>query len=478
MSKFATKIRKTDGTDAVNYEGAPAYRQSAELELVSILFTSFLKDQFYRTEADIRKRIDELLQAVDPQFAAKAAILGRTEFAMRSVSHYVAAQLAKSNHGTAWMRKFIGKVIHRADDALEILACYMVLNGNEAPLPNAMRRGIADALTRFNGYQLAKYAKSGSALKMVDLVNLVHPRKTEAIDQLMKGTLAPADTWEVGISEAGPDMEAKSEKWGELVREKKLGYMALVRNLRNIMEADQNLLPLLCEQLINPDAIRKSLMLPFRFSKAIEVVETEIHRFSPWGAIELGKALSQAVDISLANVPRMAGRNCVVLDTSASMGQPKTSGSPANIGCLFAACLIKALAADLILFSSDAEYHAYRPMDSTLTLARSIPFAGGGTNLNAAFNTMRRGYDRIVILSDMQNWVAGHVPRREFDSFKGRYNCNPWIYHFDLQGYGTMQFPEDKVICLTGFNDKIFQIMEFTERDPQALLNQIKAVVL
>ena len=63
---------------------------------------------------------------------------------------------------------------------------------------NALKRGVRDAFAKFDGYQLAKYRGERSAVKLVDVVNLVHPAPTDlnrvALNQLVAGKLRSTDT--------------------------------------------------------------------------------------------------------------------------------------------------------------------------------------------------------------------------------------------------------------------------------------------
>ncbi|GAG04161.1 unnamed protein product [marine sediment metagenome] len=93
-------------------------------------------------------------------------------------------------------------------------------------------------------------------------------------------------------------------------------------------------------------------------------------------------------------------------------------------------------------------------------------------------NKINKPYDRIVILSDEQGWVGYKAPTKELAAYKEKYNCNPAIYSFDLQGYGTLMFPERSVYTLAGWSDKVFDIMKMFGEDPNALINTIKRVQL
>ena len=56
--------------------------------------------------------------------------------------------------------------------------------------------------------------------------------------RLIAGELATPDTWEAALS-SGAD---KREAWERLLREEKLGALALLRNLRNMRDVGVNYL--------------------------------------------------------------------------------------------------------------------------------------------------------------------------------------------------------------------------------------------
>jgi hypothetical protein len=148
-------------------------------------------------------------------------------------------------------------------------------------------------------------------------------------------------------------------------------------------------------------------------------------------------------------------------------------GRPAEIATLFAAMLYKKNPkADLLLFDMLPYPVTPNPEDSVLSIAKSMPFSGGGTDFNIIFDYPQKAYDRIIILSDMQAWADSGIygwqrgngnPKAALAAYKDRTNANPVIYSFDLAGYGTLAFPEKSVFSLTGFSDKIFDLMKALE---------------
>jgi hypothetical protein len=76
----------------------------------------------------------------------------------------------------------------------------------------------------------------------------------------------------------------------------------------------------------------------------------------------------------------------------------------------------------------------------------------------------------------MQGWIGYDNPTGSFENYKKRTNCNPIVYSFDLQGYGSLQFPQRNVYCLAGFSEKIFDVMKYLESDKNALINEITKI--
>lgn len=132
---------------------------------------------------------------------------------MRSITHALAGYLAPKLSGKQYAKSFYDKVVHRVDDMQEILA--VIQSTSSKCIPNAVRKGFKAAFERFDAYQLAKYRTENKAIKLVDIVNLVHPRHNKAIKQLVEGTLKNEQTWEAKVSAAGnsENATAKEEAW-------------------------------------------------------------------------------------------------------------------------------------------------------------------------------------------------------------------------------------------------------------------------
>lgn len=471
--KSSVAVRKAP--NATNLAGGRAYTQAEKLEFASIALTSFLKDQFYRTADDTMNRIRQLVGKIDPRFAAQTAVYARKVYGMRSVTHLIAAEIGHHVHGSDWGRHFFREVVQRPDDVTEILSAYMTLHSNDG-IPNAMKKGLGEALSKFSAYQLGKYKGSENDMSLVDAINLLHPKHNKQLRELIKGKLKSPETWETKMSAAGQKAKSaeqlaklKEKVWVDLLKEDGLGYFALLRNLRNISEQAPGALPEALKQLVNEKSIKSSLVLPFRFLSAYDALSGDKNERA------IRSALDEALTLSMSNVPQLPGRTLIIVDGSGSMG-----------GCikkaaLFAAVMYKAWKnSDIMMFETSAHYLTLNDRDSLTTVQQRIlsSYGGGGTDFGCPINAANKKYDRMVFLSDMQGWAGADAgaPVGALREYKKRHDADPFIHSFDLEGYGTGMFTGNKLMCMAGISEKVFDIMGIVEKDPNALIHVIEQV--
>ena len=135
MSKFnSTNTMKT-----ANLSGHEAYKMRDKDKLVTQVLTSLFNEEKYY--GDNSKDILDTVQRVikeEPKFVANLCIYARKEMHLRTISHVLLGELAKANEGKQYVRKAINKIVERADDMTEILACYINTYGK--PIPNSMKK--------------------------------------------------------------------------------------------------------------------------------------------------------------------------------------------------------------------------------------------------------------------------------------------------------------------------------------------------
>lgn len=472
------KFRSCNPLLTTNIAGGTAFKQSDEYAFVCLLLTTFLKAKFYETANSQVERIRTYAQTLDPIFVLKAAYYARNVHGIRSATHIVAAELVDRLKGTDEAYKQLALLVKRPDDLLEIVSYYKLTRGPKR-LPALLRKMAKYALTFFDEYQIAKYKSSKSQFKMVDLFNVIHPKPDElrksTYKKLIKEGLPQTDTWEAQISACGNNDVLKQEVWTNLVRSRKLGYFALLRNLRNILTYAPNVIEETATFLRDANAIKKSLILPFRFmtaASAIDNIPGSNDRI-------ILQAISDAVDISLDNLPTFKGNTLIAIDASGSMHGDKPD-APLNIACLFAACLFKKNNADIMLFDTKSAFVNNIPPVPTLTLAQILINAAsqhfcGATAFSSIFTT-NIPYDRIIILSDMQSWRGDTMT--SYRKYSGIIGKAPILHGLDLAGHSTMQFPQKNVYTYAGFSGKVLDIMKLVEQKPDALLLEIKKINL
>lgn len=510
--------------DAQNLSGHEAYALPEEIQLLSMLNTLKMEPQFYQGTNDQVKRLQDLIEKVamrDPYFAAQCIVYSRcVGEGMRTVNHIAAALLTPYLRGQEWGKRFFsswnkkagrGGCIFRLDDMVEIKTVYQMLNGGGV-LANAMKKGFKTVLEGSDSYQILKYKKA-----TIDISNLVHPNiakckgkisvddtEVVTIDALMRGLSISADTWEANNSEAGQLVAAakregkiseeeakelldaaKAENWNGLLRDKKLGILAALRNIRNILEVCNDVTAL-CNLLSDEGQIIKGKIMPYQIDMAYEVVSNECPR-----NLNTRKVLAALERGYVASVPNLAqvctGRNLVILDCSGSMSMSmrdtrtgRLFGSCIDKAGLIAATIVQATNADVICFGSRAQYAEGMNGRSLFEYSQYLRRADmGGTNLATAFRLitdLNKEYDRIFILSD--NECNNGYQAKAYANYIRRVN-SPYIYSVDLASYGTTPLKNtEKVAYFYGYGFSMFESIKNREFRAEDHLEKVRQIVI
>jgi hypothetical protein len=231
-------------------------------------------------------------------------------------------------------------------------------------------------------------------------------------------------TWEDVLSLAGSKVD-KAKLWEAMIPS--MGYMALLRNLRNFDEAgvSEDAAAAVIEKLSDPDEVTRSRQFPFRFLAAYEQAPS----------LRWGHALDKALGLSLANLPALQGRSLILVDTSASMTNAtlsaKSKMSPFKAAAVFGVALAaRGEQVDLHGFASGVFRHDVPKGASVIReidrFAKRIGEVGHGTEIAGSLRATYRGQDRVFIISDMQTVDSGT---------SGAIPANVPLYGFNLGGY-------------------------------------------
>lgn len=376
------------------HEGGPARHITPLQELRrSALSALLFEDTFYEKGGKQAERVAALVATCAPDAVARLAVECRSRMYLRHMPLFLIRELAKRAGCGTFVASALEQCIQRPDELTEYLSIYW--KDKRQPVSAGSKRGLARAFRKFSAETLAKYDRA-HAVKLRDVLRLTHSKPASAEQSamwktLIAGELPTPDTWEVALS-SGKD---KRETFERLMRERKIGGLAFLRNLRNMIEAQ-------CDQSL----IRERFMggfgkvLPFRFVSAL--------RHAPQFVRELDAAMIR----SLADVQKLTGTTGVLVDVSGSMDAKLSEKSEmtrmdvaAGLGVLVSAIAERPR---VFTFSEHlCEVPPFAGLALVQTIKRSQPNAS--TYLGAAVERLNQEpLDRLIVITDEQ--TADRVP--------------------------------------------------------------------
>jgi hypothetical protein len=489
MAKFSSSrarpnvfhVVRTTGARGPTHEGGDGYERDAKSELFLLAVSNFVSETtFYESASDRDDRFEHLLAKVtaeDPDWVRRMIPWLRNEAQMRSASLVAAAEYVKA--GGVLGRQVVSAALERADEPAEMLAYWHQRHGRRVPKP--VKRGVADAVVRlYNERAALKYDGHAKVWRMADVIELVHPQprdgKQSALfkylldkrhdrvgdlpdelgliglaQQVVQRIAAGEDVPATDIASAGISWERQSgatqmDAAGWQRQIPSMGYMALLRNLRNFDQAgiSDESAQLVISKLANADEVAKSRQFPMRFLSAYKAVESE--RWKP--------ALEKAAELSMVNVPRLGGKTLVLVDVSGSMVSAMSGRSELQrwevAGTFGAAIATRAENADLYAYSSthsggairrgrgfarlganadrkqQIDFGAGASVFTVLSRIRGSRCFNGGTQTWQTVAETYAGHDRVFILTDEQSFSGGSDPGPD---------AIPLIYTWNLGGY-------------------------------------------
>lgn len=488
-------------TDAVSsgrtHQGGPGFGRDEKSELFLLGVSNMVGEKTFYEQASARdSRYAELISFVglmDPTWVADFLRWLRSEMNMRSAALVGAAEFVQAYTSRGLLpgenpmetdprgplRRAVDAVLQRADEPGEILAYWTSKYGRRIPKP--MKRGVADAVRRlYTERNLLKYDTASHGFRFADVLELVHPQPAldraawqgplfqYAIDQrhgrgdapetlamisanlrlrkiaaenpdilLHSDALTAAGmTWEDALSLAG-DRVSKKALWTAMVPS--MGYMALLRNLRNFDQAgvSPGVVGWVSSKLADVDEVNRSRQLPMRFLSAYRATQNLAWHYP----------LEQALTHSIHNIPELSGRTLILVDTSGSMNEGFSKDGTLkrwDAAAIFGIALGKRCEQKNVVSFSD--YHPYynpgakskafpMPIGESLLLAikrwqTDKYFIGAGTDTASAVREHYKGHDRVVVLTDEQ---AGYG--RMNGVFEGVVPDHVPTYTWNLAGY-------------------------------------------
>lgn len=385
------------------HEGAKASHIKPIDELRRTVLACLLwENGFYESGEAVADRIKRLVPLCNPHDVAAIAIEAREKQRLRHAPLFLVREMARDSKRCAdgLIADTLCRVIQRADELAEFLAMYW--SDGKKPLAKQVKKGLACAFGKFNEYQLAKYNRDAT-VKLRDVLFMVHAKPIDDEQaalwkRLAEGQLVTPDTWEVALS-GGAD---KREAFERLLREGKLGYLALLRNLRNMQQAEVDSAPVL--EALSAGAA-KSKALPFRYVAAARAVPA-------WEP-----QIDAAMQVAMQGLGKLPGATVVLVDVSGSMDEKlSTKSDLSRIDAAAAlAVLVRGICHDVRVFTFStalAEVPPRAGMALIDAVIRSQPH--GGTHLGAAVEALRSVVkvraDRLIAITDEQSADAVGKP--------------------------------------------------------------------
>ncbi|MCB2377255.1 TROVE domain-containing protein [Hymenobacter sp. BT635] len=497
--RFNFTFRKPKTT---NHAGAAAYLLTPQLELYAAVATAALSDQFYE-KADTRlSRLRELVARNDPAFVARLAVYAREQLYLRTVPLVLTVELARLHRGDSLVSRLVARVVQRADEITELLAYYALANERAGVktlnrLSKQVQKGLALSFNRFDGYQLAKYDRAGQ-VRLRDALFLVHPtartpEQQVLFDQLVQGTLPTPYTWETELSALGQQAFVSAEErttafrraWETLIGSGKLGYMALLRNLRNILEADVSAgaIEQVCATLSDRFAAARAKQLPFRFLAAYR----EVLLVQSGYVARVLEALETAIGHSAANLRGFAADTRVVVacDVSGSMQQPVSQRSKVllyDVGLVLGMLLQSRCGHVVTGMFGDSWKRISLPQGRVLQNVQEfyrregeVGYSTNGYLVVQDLLQRREVVDKVMLFTDCQLWNStgdGGTLAQAWLDYRRTVAPQARLYLFDLAGHGSAPVEVREghgVALIAGWSDKVFDVLEALENGGSAL---------
>ena len=191
------------------------------------------EDNFYEDGISASDRITGLMDKVTKDEAEKLVRQSKFDNKLRHTPLILLCCMAKNKQLT---KELVADVITRVDDMSELLSLYW--KDGKKPLPKQMVKGIQIAFSKFDEYQFGKYKGDNKEIKLRDVIRIARPKpendeQSELWKKIVSRTLATPDTWEVELSKSND----KKASWERLLKENRLGALAMLRNVRNMVNS-------------------------------------------------------------------------------------------------------------------------------------------------------------------------------------------------------------------------------------------------
>ena len=487
---------KLPPADVRNEAGGTAYALPPKHALAQYAATGCLNTTYYASAETQLATVLDLCKQVEPEFIARTALYARSQGYMKDLPALLCAVLA--SRGPGLLAEVFDRVI---DDGRMLRNFVQVIRSGvtgRKSLGTLPKRLVLQWIEKRDDAALFR-ASGGNDPSLADVIKMVHPKPASKSRQALFGYLIgrphdPAELPEIvrqfeafksGESKLVPalpfqmltSLPLSADDWKQIARDApwQMTRMNLNTFARHGVFDGGALDAIIAERLRNPELIAKARVFPYQLMVAHAMADAAV----PQGVRE---SLQDAMEIAIANVPKVDGGVWIFPDVSGSMRSPVTghrAGATTAVRCLDVAALVAAAFvrqnrdARVLPFESNVVHVALNPRDSVMTNAAKLAsLPAGGTNCSAPLaelNSRKASGDLLIYVSDNESWIDSPLHGRcggnatqtmkQWAAYKAR-NPNAKLVCIDIQPYGTTQAAErPDVLNIGGFSDRVFDVI-------------------
>lgn len=470
------RVARSGGKLAVNPEGGIVFKESDAKSLFLTASGFKLRNSFYYTAKDTLKVLEDLTDA-NKDFAYKMAVakflaemlgirLSPVVIATREAMKLKPCNLDRWDADVSpaeareLLKNVVATIMDRPDKIANALG-YAQYHWNEfRSLPPFYKKGLRNALEKFDPYTLRKFKMKRRKVKLADMIKALRPRpRNEKLSELYRAVIEnrPEAAIEKGtvITEVLSDSTKTKEEKKEWVEQNlaKIPFNALIRNLRNVPHSNANA-QILFERL--EKALRVEAGLPVvKVANPFDVLQAGLNSGYAGFINASDSALMQF--LSEVKLVDEGTKVSILVDVSGSM-----TGAGVDTAGQYIALLFPTLHnADVKLYAFNttitdrtnlvALYQSMTP-SSVREMFRRDFRPRGGTALADSVRavTKQDSPDLLIVLSDEVSW-ADEISNRIFDVGASVIAINPFP-----QGRFTVFAPNMPVIKISSIDAKIF----------------------
>ena len=475
-----------------------AYVKTGPANTQGDLFTALLSGSLTSSpagyEADDLSDLRREIRGTEVDLVAKLAIHFGEGSNFRDLAFLLTAELAAFKGNEEKTAQLVERIVRQPTDIPLWLAYYFRATKPGKRPARAVRKNLGLLMNRLDEFQYSRCHR-GTQLALRDALRLLRPKATDRarntlFSAILRDQIPVRSTWEQEWHALyqqhyeGPEQRqvVLRDKWKEGISSFRIGYTALLDNLRPMLCAGVSgkVLKLAADYLGNAAAVSRSGTNPLRM---LEVYRA-LRRMEQGGAGMLTEALEQAaVSSSWARSGfGSKGVSVIAMDVSNSMRRPVDglSGVQRFDVAPLLAMLWKSRGQQVL---TGIIGNNWRPLelppkpillavDEFRTHEGEAGYAINGWLVLQDLMRRQQVVDRVLIFTDYRLWdnrsfnqPAGTDLGRCWRQYRNQVAPQARLYLFDLAGYGSrsLECLEDDVFLIAGWKERTLEILSALE---------------